>query len=475
MKSKIISSGLSLSIANILLQVLAVIFNIILARKLGSDSFGLIALSATFINFIVIFTRVGLGSSIIQKTDANQDQISTLYWIQYPICIFNYLVIFFLSPFAASFYNEPELSKIVRIASLTILMMPFYNTHYKLKEKNIEFDLLSKIEIGSYFIGYVFAIATAFSGFGVYSLVIQIVISFFIKMILTLFYSDWRPSFSFKFNEIKEMLLYSIKYKLSTDAWNVERNIDYLILGRLFSATTLGYYSFTYNIMYMPVKRITYLFNSILFPSFSQIKETNKIIKGYFRSVQLVSMISFPLMTLISFNASLIIPFVFGSKWVGAIPLVQILAFAGAFQSISLLGSVIFSSIGKPEVNIYIALIRSAMIVLAIFIGSFYGIIFISKLLVLSSFLSLLLMNFIIKKFINYSFLEYLSFIKGTLIIIFGLFILQFCFLSFNEQGNLIFLKLILMTSFSIILTFYFYFHILKEIYLVIRSKLDLS
>ena len=103
------------------------------------------------------------------------------------------------------------------------------------------------------------------------------------------------------------------------------------------------------------MKRISYIFSEVLFPSFSSFKDDKqKIINGYFKSVNLIALVSVPAMTILAFNADLIINFVFGHKWDEAIPIVRILCFAGAIQSISQFGGVyFFPSIGKPEVSMY--------------------------------------------------------------------------------------------------------------------------
>ena len=100
--------------------------------------------------------------------------------------------------------------------------------------------------------------------------------------------------------------------------------------------------SFSYNIMYAPVKKISYMFNSVLYPTFSKLKDEKKILSIYFKSIYLVSLVTFPIMVIISFNADYIILNIFGNKWNGAIPIVRVLSIAGAFQSITLIGSAIF-------------------------------------------------------------------------------------------------------------------------------------
>ena len=164
-----------------------------------------------------------------------------MFWLQFPFCIGSYFIIFYLSTHLASFYDNKHLIDIIRLSSLTILISPIFNIHYKIREKNIDFKLLTVIEVISYFFGYVFAVIGAINGLGAYSLVLHLLISTLVKMLLIIYNSDWHPSFKFNLSESKKMIWFSIKYKISTNVWLLERNIDYLILGRLFNASTIGF------------------------------------------------------------------------------------------------------------------------------------------------------------------------------------------------------------------------------------------
>src|SRR5690606_10075143 len=103
-----------------------------------------------------------------------------------------------------------------------------------------------------------------------------------VRLVLIMLYKRWMPNLYFNFKEIKHMIWYSLKFKGSNMVMYFERNIDYLILGKFFTSIILGYYAFAYNIMYTPVKRISYIFSDVLFPSFSSFKnDKRKIINGY--------------------------------------------------------------------------------------------------------------------------------------------------------------------------------------------------
>jgi O-antigen/teichoic acid export membrane protein len=455
--SKIIKGGFYLTIVNVLSQFLAIIVNIVLARLLLPEDFGLVALTMTYIGFITLFTNMGFGSSIIYENDTSQEQLSSIYWLNYGLSIASFLIIISTSQFAASFYNEPKLTPIVLVAAINILVNPFYIIQYKLLERDLEFKTISKINLSGTLIGSIAAIIGAYLGLGVYALILQSLVSSAVRLVMIMLYKRWLPSFYFNFKEIKHMIWYSLKFKASQMSMYFERNIDYLILGKFFTSVVLGYYAFSYNIMYTPVKRISYIFSEVLFPSFSSFKnDKEKIIKGYFKSVNLIALVSIPAMTILAFNADFIIHLVFGQKWDGAIPIVRILCFAGAVQSISQFGGVIFSSIGKPEITLYVSIGRTVLTVLAIVVGVQYGVLWVAYLLVIAKLLSFVLFLSVLYYYIPYSLSQLYHSLKGPMVSFMSLSILYLLFhFGYLNISEWLLLALMLIVAFTVLYVFH--------------------
>ncbi|PNQ73290.1 hypothetical protein C1T31_07155 [Hanstruepera neustonica] len=470
-KNKIIKGGFYLTIVNVLSQLLAIVVNIVLARLLLPEDFGLVALAMTFIGFITLFTNMGFGSSIIHERNSSQNQLSSLFWLNYTLSIGSFIIIVASAQLAASFYNEPKLTSIVQIAALSILLNPIFIIHYKLLERDLEFRIISQVNLASIVIGSLSAIIGAFIGLGVYALILQTLMAVMVRLVLVLLLKKWRPKLHFNFEEIRQMVWYSMKFKASDMALYFERNVDYLILGKFFTSVILGYYAFAYNIMYTPVKRISYIFSDILFPSFSSIKDdSTKIISGYYKSLRLIGMVSIPVMSIIAFNAEFIIQTVFGEKWDAAIPIVQILCFAGAIQSISQFGGVIFSSIGKPEVRLYISAARSILTVIAIIVGVQYGVLWVAYLLVLAKLMSFIMFLIILNYHISISIHAILNSLKASLL---TLLILSVMFVLFESNKVSIneWFSLILMCLIATIIIYSIHRTLINEIFLIIKNK----
>lgn len=455
-----------LSIVNIFSQVLSITLNLILARLLNPEDFGLMALANTYLGFIGVITAIGFGSSIIQKKDPSTIQISSIYWMNMALSIVTFGLIVGSASWAAAFYEAPELSSVIWVASSAVLFTPFFIIHYKLKEKNLEFRLLSRITMISSTTGALAAIISAFAGLGVYSLVMQVVVGTSMKLILTLRFSDFKPQMVFKYKEIHAMVMYSIKFKFSRILLYTDRNIDYLILGKVFTSVVLGYYSFAYNVMYTPVKRISYIFNDVLFPTLSSLQgDKDKIIRGYFRSVELIAMISFPLMAIAALHTEVLVNFLFGSKWDGAIPIVKILCYAGAIQSISQLGSVVFNSIGKPEVDVYFGVIRTALTVAAIIGGSQFGVEPVAWFLLITKLISFIVILFVMNHQIPY---KPKLFFKAVGKASFVLLFLNLNMLLIGQFGWYPWLELLISVVLAIGLSLGLNFKLIKEIALIL-------
>ena len=470
-KNKIIKGGFFLTIVNVLSQISAIIVNIILARLLVPKDFGLVALTTTFMGFIILFTNMGLGASIIHKRDSTQKQLSSLYWLNISLSLLTFITIQLTATFAAKFYNQEELINLIRVASLNILIFPIFIVHYKIFERDLEFKTISKINLSGTLLGSIAAIIAAIVGFGVYALLCQPLISSFVRLVLVLVTTKWTPSFYFSFKEIKSMVWYSLKFKGSTTALYFERNIDYLILGKLFTSTILGYYAFAYNIMYTPVKRISSVFSDVLFPTFSSFQNNKqKILTGYFKSVTLIAMISIPGMALLAFNADLIIQTIFGHKWVGAIPIVKILCFAGAVQSISQFGGVIFSSIGKPEITFYISTGRTILTVLAIVVGVQYSVLWVAYMLVIAKAISFVFFLSVLNYYIPFSIGQLYNSLKGPLV---SLTILSVVYVLYHYKYYNVHSLTLLATMLIIILSLTYLFHkkIIGDIINVLKEK----
>ena len=118
-------------------QGLQFIISIILARILLPEDYGIVALIQIFIQIANVFVVDGFNTALIQKKDSDELDFSSVFFATCIIAFLLYVIIFFLSPIIASFYNQSELTKVLRIFSLSLIYTPLLSCQYAYIAKHL--------------------------------------------------------------------------------------------------------------------------------------------------------------------------------------------------------------------------------------------------------------------------------------------------------------------------------------------------
>lgn len=326
----------------------------ILARLLDATNFGLIGMITVVIGFAQAFADMGISNAIIYRQDVTKDQLSSLYWLN----IFSGTVIFGLvmafSPLIVNFYKEPYLIFIMPWAALTFLITPIGQQFQILLQKELKFDNLAKIEVLSNFCGTLVAVATAIKGQGVFSIVWGMLVNTTIRTfsLAVLGWRDWRPGLHFKLKDIKGYVSFGL-YQMGERSLNyLSANADYLFVGRFLGARILGIYTLAYQIVVTPFMRINPILTRVAFPVFSKKQSDNSALRrGYLDITKLISIAIFPILAGLAVTAPLFVNLIYGSNWVMAIPLIQILAVIGMIKTLANPLSSVLLAKGRADIG----------------------------------------------------------------------------------------------------------------------------
>jgi PST family polysaccharide transporter len=167
--------------------------NIILARLLTPSDFGLVAMAAVVIGFIELFQDLGTASAVIQHRNPSQALLVSMFWLNAAFGFAAMLALYLASPLAGAFYREPQVIPIMQALSMSFLLSGLSNLQKSLLERNLEFDKLARIEIGTTLFATLVGITAAFLGHGAWSLVYQMLAGNFLGTLLV-----WSTSFFIK-------------------------------------------------------------------------------------------------------------------------------------------------------------------------------------------------------------------------------------------------------------------------------------
>jgi PST family polysaccharide transporter len=374
LRSKTISGVGWTSFARVIKQGAQFILSVILMRLLNPDAYGLIGMAMVFIGFANIFKEFGFGSALVQRSHLAVTHYSSTYFTNIVIGILICVLFLWISPLVADFYGDSRLNTIVQVLSINFALAGFGIVPRAFLQRKMRFDILSKIDIAITLIPGTIAVILAFLGWGVWSLVFQSLVGTFFSVVAYNYFSPWKPRLDFSFRAVKELWSYSA----NLTGFNVinywARKSDDLLIGKFMGSASLGIYSRAYSLMLLPITQIISVISGVMFPALSKIqREKERVKKIYLRAMRLLAFITFPMMIGLFVVAQPFVLALFGEKWIGVIPIIQILTWVGITQTLSNPTGWIYTSQGKTNWMFWWGVFGSGTLVIAIVIGVWVG------------------------------------------------------------------------------------------------------
>ena len=339
------------------------IIKLILARVLFPEDYGIIGMAVVFTSIIGVFNEMGLGAALIQRKEEelSRDHFNTAFWSGLVVSFFIYaFILIVVSPFAAFFFNEPILKDIIPVLSIGILITPINVVHKAKLNRRMDFKKISFISITSTVLAGILAVILALNGAGVWSLVFNAVTSILVSMPLWFLATKWWPELRFSKSAFRDIFGFGI-YTTGTKLFGtINRQIDYLIVGKLLGSVALGLYSFAFLLTSVIRAQIVYIIDQVLYPLFSKIQDEPEKLKRYFLKIMRANIfIIYPIMLGIILFSDIFIPFLFGSKWIEAIPIVVYLSVGVIISTLVSSSSVLIRASGKPSLEFKLATFNS--------------------------------------------------------------------------------------------------------------------
>jgi PST family polysaccharide transporter len=382
----------------------------LLARLLEPESFGLIALSGTFLAFIQLFLDQGFTTAIVQRKDLEREHLDTAFWTNIGIAIFMTAITLISAEVVAVFFREPNLAPVIRWLSLSFLISSFNGVQNAIFTKKLDFKLLAIFSLISTFVSALVGITMAFMGFGVWSLVAQQLAGSFTSSIVLWSASDWRPKFSFSFKHFHDLFSFGINIVgINILSFFVTRG-DNLLIGYFLGSVALGYYDLAYRLLIVVTSLFVGVISSTAMPIFSSIQDDlPRLRKVLYEFVELTNTVAFPVFLGMSVLAPELIMVIFGEQWKASIPVMQVINIIGILYAGFFYNAPLIMAVGKPQWKLGLDLFRTIFYVTAFFIAVRWGIVAVAASFVISAYLTAFVTIWVIKKIAGIDVKVYLS------------------------------------------------------------------
>jgi len=218
-------------------QLVHFVVSIVLARILMPDDYGVVALINVFIHILNVFVHCGLGTALIQKKNADDTDFSTVFYANLVFCTLLYVLLFFLAPYIAEFYNRPDMTILIRVVGITLIISGVKNVQTAYVSRNMIFKRFFFATLGGTIGAAAIGIWMAVAGFGVWALITQSLFNNAVDTIILWLTVKWRPKKYFSFKRLKRLFSYGWKMLASSLLDTIYNNVRTLIIGKLYSSS----------------------------------------------------------------------------------------------------------------------------------------------------------------------------------------------------------------------------------------------
>lgn len=331
-------------------MAISFVSSIILARLLTPYDYGCIGMLTIFMVLAETFIDGGFGSALIQKKNPTQEDYSTIFFWNLLVSAVVYALLFIFAPKIAVFYNIPLLSDVLRVQAIVLFIHAFTLVQSNQLRKKINFKLISKVAIITSAVSLSITIIMAYSGFGVWALVAQNLISAIIPAIVYWFYLKWRPVWTFSWSSFKELFGFGFYMFLTNIVNKLGAEIQGLLIGKVYNPATMGYYSKAHSTEKLAASTISSVITQVTYPLYAKAQDDMQLLINMIKRLTMtISYLTFPLMFILILTARPVFMLLYSERWLPSVPYFQVFCVAGVVNCLMAVNTQTIAAIGKSK------------------------------------------------------------------------------------------------------------------------------
>ena len=321
----------------------------ILTRLLDPEEFGVVAAASTILPLILLLSDLGLSTYLVQAEDLNDRLLSTGFW--FSVCAGAVLAgaLALTAPLVADAFGIPESASVLRVMSLSVLLVVLGSVPTALLKRAMKFRLLAYQVTVATFASQAVAVVLAVSGAGVWALVAQQLVTQGVGSALAWHAARWRPRFQFIRGEFATMASFGTKVVSVELVATGRATAEAAIISNVLGAAALGYLSIAQRLVGVAQDVGASALVPVSTVVFAKVRESeDRLRSGYVRALKIGYAAVAPMLTFVAVGAPLIVPILFGPQWGPSVPVAQALAVASILVLGAMIDHGLHYGVGRP-------------------------------------------------------------------------------------------------------------------------------
>jgi PST family polysaccharide transporter len=321
-------------------QALTAILNfgvvIVLARMLVPADFGLLAMATAIIAIVTALQTLGTHGPLIQREEITPTLVDTVFLLNLVLGLLLMGGLMITAPWLADLYRTPEVEPLIQVIALSLVLYAFSGVPGALLYRRMQFGFVALTDTLSAILYAVVAVALAWAGYGVWSLVIAMLCGAVLEAICLLWAARFRPRPRFSWRELRGIARYSANMTGVNLLHLCLRNADSLIIGRWLGAGALGLFGMATRFTRQPVEMfVSAVLEPVLFPAYSRMQHDDALTaKTMQRALAGASVVMFPILGGMAAISRPFVEGVLGPDWSPAIVLILLMVPIGMARTL---------------------------------------------------------------------------------------------------------------------------------------------
>lgn len=396
---------------------------VVIARILTPRDFGLVGMLAIFMAVSQSLIDSGFSQALIRKQDRTETDNSTVFYFNIIVSTFIYAILFLISPWVADFYNEPQLVSLMRVMCLLVIINSFVVVQRAIYTATLNFKVQAKATFTSAVISGLVGVGMAVADFGVWALVGQQLCAAIVNVILLWWYSSWRPKLIYSWKSFRELFAFGSNLLLSGLLDTAYNNVYQIVIGKIFSAASLGFFTQAKQISALPSSNIYGIIGRVTYPVLSKLQNDNdRLAVNYLKLLRMSAFIIFPLMCLLAGLAYPLVNIVLGEKWNYSAILLVPLCMTMMWYPIHAINLNILKVKGRSDLFLRLEIIKKILGISMLIITTPFGLIVMCYGTIVNSIVALVINTYYTGKLIHVGFIRQMRDLSFTLLLSLSMF-----------------------------------------------------
>lgn len=345
---------------------LVLVSTAILARLLAPEDFGLVALALTFIALLETLSDFGVSQALVLVRDEEtEDKAETVFVVSVAMGAGLTLLTAAAAPFAASFFDEPELIALLPVLGVNLLIRSFGTTNYALAQKRMDFRARTAAELADVVVRAFTGVLLAVAGFGAWSLVLGYLAGSVVFTVMLFVLVRWTPRLRPKWSHLRGLIGFGGALTGVNVLAAVIANADYLVIASALGAEALGFYSLAFRLPELLILNLSVVAARVLFPAFATL-DRESLGRAFLTSLRYSMILSLPLSVALVVFAGPLIEVAFSDRWAAAAAPMRVLALYTFSLTIAIPAGAAYKATGRAHVLLKLAIPRTIALVVAV-------------------------------------------------------------------------------------------------------------